>query len=66
MIGALELEPPGAGILPHEETTPKAKTDRLELLRATSANLSPIWGLAPVSGLSAFCTAAGPSRRACH
>jgi uncharacterized protein (DUF1015 family) len=56
VIGALELEPPGTGILPHEETTPKAKTDRLELLRATSANLSPIWGLAPVSGLSSLCT----------
>ena len=45
VIGALGLEPPGTGILPHEETTPKAKTDRLELLRATRANLSPIWGL---------------------
>ncbi len=64
VIGALELEPPGAGILPHEETTPKAKTDRLELLRATSANLSPIWGLAPGSGLSAFCTP--PARPAEH
>ena len=55
VIGALELEPPGAGILPHEETTPKAKTDRLELLRATSTNLSPIWGLAPTPGLSECC-----------
>ena len=53
VIGALGLEPPGRGILPHEETTPKAKTDRLELLRATRANLSPIWGLAPAAGLSA-------------
>jgi uncharacterized protein (DUF1015 family) len=64
VIGALELEPPGAGILPHEETTPKAKTDRLELLRATSANLSPIWGLAPGSGLSAYCEP--PARPAEH
>jgi uncharacterized protein (DUF1015 family) len=55
VIGALELEPPGSGILPHEETTPKAKTDRLELLRATRANLSPIWGLSPAAGLSAQC-----------
>ena len=47
MIGALALEQPGSGILPHEETTPKAKTDRLELLRATRANLSPIWGFRP-------------------
>ncbi|MBV9662100.1 MAG: DUF1015 domain-containing protein [Acidimicrobiales bacterium] len=52
VIGALGLEAPGSGILPHEETTPKAKTDRLELLRATRANLSPIWGLSP-AGLSA-------------
>lgn len=52
VIGALGLEAPGQGILPHEETTPKAKTDRLELLRATRANLSPIWGLSPGTGLS--------------
>jgi len=57
VIGALGLEPPGSGILPHEQTTPKAKTDRLELLRATRANLSPIWGLSPGSGLSAQCVA---------
>jgi uncharacterized protein (DUF1015 family) len=55
VIGALELEPPGSGILPHEETTPKAKTDRLELLRATRTNLSPIWGLTPASGFSSCC-----------
>ena len=56
VIGALGLEAPGEGILPHEETTPKAKTDRLELLRATRANLSPIWGLSPGTGLSACLT----------
>jgi uncharacterized protein (DUF1015 family) len=54
VMGALGLEPPGSGILPHEETTPKAKTDRLDLLRATRANLSPIWGLTPASGLSSL------------
>jgi uncharacterized protein (DUF1015 family) len=59
VIGALELKPPGTGILPHEETTPKAKTDRLELLRATRANLSPIWGLTPGRGLDAYCTPPG-------
>ncbi len=52
VIGALGLEPPGAGILPHEETTPKARSDRLSLLRATRANLSPIWGLSPAAGLT--------------
>ena len=40
-------------ILPHEETLPKAKSDRLELLRATRANLSPIWGLSLSEGLTA-------------
>ena len=35
MLGALVLSRPGeGGILPHEHTTPKAKTDRLDLLRA--------------------------------
>jgi uncharacterized protein (DUF1015 family) len=53
VIGALALSPPGeGGILPHEHTTPKAKSDRLELLRATSVQLSPIWGLSPATGLS--------------
>ncbi len=41
-----------AAILPHERTLPKAKTDRLELLRATRANLDPIWGLSLAGGLS--------------
>ena len=40
-------------VLPHERTLPKAKTDRLDLLRATRANLDPIWGLCPTPGLSA-------------
>jgi len=53
VLGALVLEPPGQGILPHEHTTPKAKSDRLELLRATRANISPIWCLCPEPGLAA-------------
>jgi uncharacterized protein (DUF1015 family) len=53
VIGALGLEPPGTGdVLPHEHTTPKAKSDRLDLLRATTTNLSPVWGLSLASGLS--------------
>jgi uncharacterized protein (DUF1015 family) len=53
VIGALGLEPPGTGdVLPHEHTTPKAKSDRLDLLRATTANLSPVWGLSLAGGLS--------------
>ncbi|MBS3977845.1 MAG: DUF1015 domain-containing protein [Syntrophomonadaceae bacterium] len=32
-------------VLPHEETMPKHKADRLELMRACNANFSPIFGL---------------------
>lgn len=52
IIGALHLEPPGQGILPHERTTSKDKADRFELIRATRANLSPIWALSPTAGLT--------------
>jgi uncharacterized protein (DUF1015 family) len=52
VIGALALERRGRGVLPHEHTTPKAKTDRLELLRATNANTSPIWCLCSERGLT--------------
>lgn len=53
VIGALGIEQPGSeDVLPHEETLPKPKSDRLDLLRATRANLSPIWGLSLTAGLS--------------
>ena len=39
-------------VLPHEETLPKPKSDRLDLLRATNANLSPIWGLSLTPGMA--------------
>jgi uncharacterized protein (DUF1015 family) len=52
VIGALELSPPGTDILPHEHTTPKAKSDRLDLLRSCRANLSAIWGLSLRKGLT--------------
>lgn len=46
VIGALEVVDEGnGGVLPHEQTTPKAKSDRLDLTRATRCNLSPVWGL---------------------
>jgi uncharacterized protein (DUF1015 family) len=66
VIGALALEEPGRGdILPHEHTTPKAKSDRLELLQATQANLSPVWGLSLAAGLSDRCQPTGePDARA--
>lgn len=52
VIGALGCEPPGGEVLPHEQTIPKDKSDRLDLLRACHANLSPIWGLSLTEGLS--------------
>lgn len=61
VMGALVLEPPGQGILPHEQTTPKDKSDRLELIRATRANTSPIWCLCSEPGLAALFSASGPS-----
>ncbi|HVM54388.1 MAG TPA: DUF1015 domain-containing protein [Acidimicrobiales bacterium] len=66
VIGALGLEPPGTGdVLPHEHTTKKAKSDRLDLLRATHANLSPIWGLSLAKGLAELTTPDGePDGRA--
>ncbi|MGK2958736.1 MAG: DUF1015 family protein [Acidimicrobiales bacterium] len=61
VIGALTLTPPTDGhILPHEQTTPKAKSDRLDLLRTTHANLSPIWGLSLAEGLTELCEVPGP------
>ena len=53
VMGALEVVDEGAGgVLPHERTTPKASTDRLDLTRATKANLSPVWGLSLATGLT--------------
>src|SRR4249920_471302 len=52
VIGALEVVATGVDrgggggdVLPHERTTPKASTDRLDLTRATEANLSFFFGL---------------------
>jgi uncharacterized protein (DUF1015 family) len=53
VVGGLEITDEGAGgVLPHERTTPKASTDRLDLTRATRTNLSPVWGLSLASGLT--------------
>jgi uncharacterized protein (DUF1015 family) len=60
VIGALECEPPGGDILPHEQTIPKDKSDRLDLLRACRANLSPIWGLSLARGLAPAYEPEGP------
>jgi uncharacterized protein (DUF1015 family) len=62
VIGALEVVDEGAdGVLPHERTTPKAKTDRLELTRATQCNLSPVWGLSLTAGLTDLLRESGES-----
>jgi uncharacterized protein (DUF1015 family) len=53
VIGALGLG--GAeqrDVLPHERTLPKARSDRLALLRATRANFDPIWCLSLTGGLT--------------
>jgi uncharacterized protein (DUF1015 family) len=54
VLGALGLpeDDEDGEILPHEETLPKPRSDRLDLLVATEANLSPIWGLSLTKGLS--------------
>ena len=53
VVGALALSPPGQGdVLPHERTMSKPRGDRLELLRATRANLDPVWLLSMAPGLS--------------
>lgn len=53
VLGGLEVVDEGAGgVLPHERVTAKASTDRLDLTRATHANMSPIWGLSLATGLT--------------
>ena len=67
VIGALEVVDEGAGgVLPHERTTPKASTDRLDLTRATEANLSPVWGLSLAAGLTALLAAPGEPLGSVH
>jgi uncharacterized protein (DUF1015 family) len=45
LIARIKLGPWGNGIYPHEETFPKAKSDRLHLMRACRANFSPLLSL---------------------
>jgi uncharacterized protein (DUF1015 family) len=53
VLGALEVvDLEAGGVLPHERTTAQASTDRLDLTRATAANLSPVWGLSLSTGLT--------------
>ena len=46
-------------MLAHERTTPKASTDRLDLTRATDANLSPVGFLSLARGLTELLREAG-------
>ena len=60
VLGGAEVEEYGVGgVLPHERITPKASTDRLDLTRATRANMSPVWGLSLTSGLTELLQAPG-------
>jgi uncharacterized protein (DUF1015 family) len=54
LIGALALPDDGdaTGVLLHERTLPKAKSDRLSLLSAMRVNVDPIWGLSLAGGLT--------------
>jgi len=45
IICQVEIEPLGGSIRPHERTLPGPIEDRLRLLRAVSANLSPVYAL---------------------
>jgi uncharacterized protein (DUF1015 family) len=63
VIGALGIDDESAAtVFPHEQTLPKAKSDRLDLLAATRANLSPIWGLSLSAGLSRTFDRSDPPR----
>jgi uncharacterized protein (DUF1015 family) len=67
-LGALRLYQMGRGVVrPHEQTTPRDRTDRLRLLRLTRLNASPIFGLyedhgARVAGMLEEWMARGPAR----
>jgi uncharacterized protein (DUF1015 family) len=62
IIGALAILPLGPQILPHEETMPKTKADRLAVLSATRANLDLIIALTPAEGFARLLEAPGPPR----
>ncbi len=67
VLGALEVVDEGApGVLPHERTTPKAKSDRLDLTRSTNTNLSPVWGLSLTPGLTALLREPGEPMGSCR
>ena len=67
LLGALGLDPDGTGeVLPHEQTMPKDRNDRLSLLRSTKLNTSPIWVLSLAKGLTAACREALAAAGECN
>ena len=62
VIGALQLLPLGEKVLPHEETMPKTKADRLAVLSATRANLDLIIALTPAPEFRELLEVPGPAR----
>jgi len=53
LIGRIRLEPFEKGVvLPHEKTFSRVRADRLELMKATRTNFSPIYALYPDSDAS--------------
>jgi uncharacterized protein (DUF1015 family) len=66
VLGALELDPDGTGaVLPHERTMPRPLGDRLRLMRACRANISPIWVLSLAAGLGPLAEPTGPPLGRC-
>jgi uncharacterized protein (DUF1015 family) len=67
VVGALALPDAGGSgtVLPHERTMPRAKSDRRALLRATRANLDPIWCLSLSPGLSELLERSGDPLASC-
>ncbi len=51
---ALQIEPPGGGVIPHEDVMPGPVEDRLALLRSIRCHLSAVYTIAtrPVPGLA--------------
>lgn len=67
VILQVELEPWGGAVLPHEQTMAAPVEDRLRVLKATQADLSPIYAVVggpsdPQTALLARATARPPSR----
>lgn len=60
VLGALEVVDEGSGgVLPYARTTLRARTDRLDLMKQTMANTSPVWGLSLARGVTDLLRAPG-------